>query len=169
MKPAYLHASATFSEDRVYRYSLVRRLGMGERTVTFVGLNPSTATEDTDDPTIRRIVEFARRWGFDWLLMGNLYAYRSTDPNVLKRLDELESVGPMNQDVLHWMTRKAELVVAAWGANRLNPYAITLASRILALPHTRCLGLNKDGTPKHPLYLKASTQPRPISKYWGKS
>lgn len=147
----YLDMGAEISECGLYRYWLSRRLSMGERTVLFVGLNPSTADASQDDPTIRRCAGFARMWGFDWLLMGNLYAFRSTDPKGL--LTAQDPVGPANQEALQWMAQRAELVVAAWGSNRLNDYASTLARRILALPHARCLGVNKDRTPKHPLYL----------------
>ena len=155
MKTRYLEASADISEDGLYRYWLSRRLSMGERMVLFVGLNPSTADAQQDDPTIRRCVGFARDWGFDWLLMGNLCAYRSTNPKVLLTIDD--PVGPLNQDALKWMMQKAELVVAAWGKHRVNCYAHTLVGWILSLPHTRCLGQNGDGSPRHPLYLPKTT------------
>ena len=152
---SYLDASAEISDDGLYRYWLSRRLGMGERAVLFVGLNPSTADAKQDDQTIRRCVGYARDWGFDWLFMGNVYAFRSTDPKGLLTADE--PVGPMNQDALKWMTRKAEIVVAAWGNNPLNSDARTLARWVLSLPHTRCLGENKNGSPKHPLFLRSDT------------
>jgi hypothetical protein len=129
---------------------------MGERTVLFVGLNPSTADQTQDDPTIRRCAGFARKWGYDWLLMGNLNAFRSTDPRKLPT-DPLDAVGPENQEALDWMIHRADLIVAAWGKNRLNSYAATLAERICRLERTRCLGRNSDGTPKHPLYLSANS------------
>ena len=159
----YLDASADISDDGLYRYALYRRLSMGERTVLFVGLNPSTADATKDDPTIRRCVGFARAWGFDWLLMGNLYAYRSTDPKVLPTV--ADPVGPFNHDRLKWMTHRAELVVAAWGKGQtacLNFNGDDVARWILSLPQTRCLGRNQDGTPKHPLYLPAATALRDV-------
>lgn len=124
--------------------------------VLFVGLNPSTANATQDDPTIRRCVGFARAWGFDWLYMGNLNAWRSTDPKGLP-VDPIAAVGVRNQEALTWLAQHAELVVAAWGQNKLNRYASVLGRRILALPHARCLGRNADGTPKHPLYLPAAS------------
>ncbi len=152
----YLTMDAELSDDWRYRYWLSRRLSMGERAVLFVGLNPSTADAHQDDPTIRRAVGFARQWGFDWLYMGNLNAWRATNPKLLPK-DDLTAVGPFNQDTLHWLTHKAELVVAAWGQTKLNNYAATLGRRILALPHTRCFGFNKNGSPMHPLYLPKTT------------
>jgi hypothetical protein len=156
MSEPYLETGANISDDGDYRYWLSRRLSMGERTVLFVGLNPSTADASQDDPTIRRCVGFARQWGFDWLYMGNVCAYRATNPKALLTVDD--PVGPENQDALKWMAQRADLIVAAWGRNRLNCYASTLAGWILSLPQTRCLGRNADGTPKHPLYLKSDTQ-----------
>ena len=153
----YLDAAADISEDGLYRYWLSRRLSMGERTVLFVGLNPSTADATVDDPTIRRCVGFARAWGFDWLFMGNLNAWRATNPKRLPK-DLLAAVGPRNQEALTWLSQKAELVVCAWGQNKLNDYAAMLGRLMLALPHARCLGQNDNGTPKHPLYLPATTE-----------
>ena len=150
-----MNAAADISPDGVYRYSLSRRLSSGERAVLFVGLNPSTADAMTDDPTIRRCAGFARSWGFDWLLMGNVHALRSTDPKGLLLADD--PVGPKNEQALKRLTRRAALVVAAWGRNPLHSSAGWLAAWILSLEHTRCLGENRDGSPKHPLYLRRET------------
>lgn len=149
-RPRYLGTSADVSDCGRYRYWLSRRLAIGERAVLFVGLNPSTADADQDDPTIRRCVRFALSWGFDCLYVGNLMAWRSTDPRSLPP-DPLLAVGPRNQETLTRLTEQAEVVVCAWGGNRLNEHAATLARHLLALPHARCLGRNSDGTPKHPL------------------
>ena len=80
--------------------------------------------------------------------MGNLHALRSTDPKGLRLVKD--PVGPKNEQALRRMTRRAELVVAAWGGNRLHVSAGRLAAWILSLEHTRCLGENRDGSPKHP-------------------
>lgn len=157
----YLESSAEISECGQYRYWLSRRLGMGERAVLFVGLNPSTADSSADDPTIRRCVGFARQWGFDWLYMGNLYAYRSTDPRTLSQVvDPVGLIG--NEQALKWLVRKSELIVAAWGSAKLTNRADELARWILRLEHTRCLGRNKDASPKHPLYLRKDSVLQPV-------
>jgi hypothetical protein len=156
-KPPYLDMGAELSDDGVYRYWLSRRLSMGERAVAFVGLNPSTADATKDDPTIRKCAGFARRWGFDWLYMVNLHAFRSTDPKALRPLDDLTSVGPANQEWLRTMTQKSELVIAAWGQNKLGRYARQLASMVLQMPHCRALKLTQDGNPWHPLYVPYET------------
>lgn len=154
----YLDSTAAYSSCRRYRYSLTRRVSMGERAVLFVGLNPSTATAVKDDPTIRRCVGYTRDWGFDLYLMGNIMAFRSTDPKGLP-VDSMAAVGPGNREALIALAARAELIVCAWGANRLGPAATEIAAMIMAFPHARCLGANKDGTPKHPLYLKRSLVP----------
>lgn len=153
----YLAQAAEVSEDGRYRYWLSRQLSAGSRFVTFIGLNPSTADAMKDDPTIRKCVGFARLWGFDWLFMGNLNAFRSTDPKGLPKVG-VDAVGPKNYEMVNWLCAKSEIVVAAWGQNRLSPYATELGERIKHLPHALHLGLNQDGTPKHPLYLPYATQ-----------
>ncbi len=114
-------AYAYLSEDRRYRYSLTRLiadpqygcLGEDERggTVTFVGLNPSTADETTDDPTIRRCIRFAREWGFDRLKMVNLFAYRATDPRDLWAADA--PIGPENDCTISKVFGGSDKIVAA--------------------------------------------------------
>jgi hypothetical protein len=154
----HLEAAADISDDGLYRYWLSRRLSTGERAVVFVGLNPSTADAADDDPTVRRCMGFARRWGFDWLWMGNLNAWRSTDPRDLPK-DSLTAVGPRNEAALRWLAPKGEILIAAWGQNKLNSRAAALARQIGELPHVRCLGQNRNGTPKHPLRLPAAREP----------
>ena len=87
--------------------------------------------------------------------MGNVYALRSTDPKGLMLVED--PVGPKNEQALKGLTRRAELVVAAWGGHRLRGSAERVAAWILSLEHTRCLGENRNGSPKHPLYLRRET------------
>ena len=144
------------SEDRVYRYILWRTNPPDDYYAMFIGLNPSTADETADDPTIRRCVGFTKAWGLDSLCMVNLFAYRSTDPNALKTAGEI--VGPENDKWLWEAAQGAAVIVAAWGKPG------KLAGRDSAVRHLlkdfsiKCLGKNGDGSPKHPLYLKASTE-----------
>lgn len=81
----------------------------------FVGLNPSTADELLDDPTIRRCVAFARSWGYGALCMTNLFAFRATDPDVMKSADD--PVGPENDQHLQDLANGASVVIAAWGVH----------------------------------------------------
>jgi len=157
----YLHAAADISQDGKYRFSLTRQLQHGTRVVLFIGLNPSTAGALTDDPTVRRCVGFARRWNFDCVLLGNLHALRSTDPKQL--VLSPDPSGPSNEASLRDLAGRAELVVAAWGSHWRHPKAEQLARWIVSLPHTKCLGQNRDGCPKHPLYLAGRTRLRKLS------
>jgi hypothetical protein len=150
---------ARFSECRTWRYSLTRGLEGGDGTVVaFVGLNPSTADEAHDDPTVRRCIGFAREWGFARVEVVNVYAFRARDPRELWRADD--PVGPDNDRILAQVLDRAELVIAAWGmhapAERLDELAPVLDRRPL-----HALGVTKNGAPRHPLYLRADVRPSP--------
>jgi hypothetical protein len=82
-KAVSMERSATISPCRMFRYALWRRWGSGPYAM-FIGLNPSTADEQNDDPTIRRCIGFAQSWGYDALCMANLFAYRATKPTDMK-------------------------------------------------------------------------------------
>jgi hypothetical protein len=151
----YCDAAADISLDGLYRYKLMRQLSPGARTVLFVGLNPSTATALEDDPTVRHEVMFARRWGFNRYLKGNLYGYRSPYPTALEQADD--PVGPANRRALEKMAQEADIVVAAWGTSRLSERAREIANWITSLEKTHCLGFTKQGSPKHPLCLGRDT------------
>ena len=126
-------------------------------------LNPSTADAFALDPTNRRCVGFAQRWGFGALVTTNVFAWRSTDPRGLRDADD--PVGVDNDDVLVRAARRADLVVAAWGVHA------TLAGRgetvrgLLAEAGVdlHVLRLTKDGHPGHPLYVSSATSAVP----WG--
>jgi hypothetical protein len=154
-----------------YRYVLWRRWDQTKRALVVIGLNPSTATHEVDDPTIRRCMGFARSWGFGGLVMINLFAFRATDPAKLRGVapepsGRHGSVGLRNDAHLRWWTREANgagLVLAAWGTHgaflqRGSSVARMLASKGVAL---HCLAVTKDGHPIHPLYQPASAQPVP--------
>jgi len=147
---------ATLSGDRVYRYALTRQWGDGER-VAFIGLNPSTADATTDDPTIRRCIGFARDWGYDGLVMLNLFAFRATDPAVM--MAAADPVGPENDATIMEYVDSTAVIVAAWGAH--GDYRKRGASVRAMIPDLRCLKLTKNGHPGHPLYLPKTLLPQP--------
>jgi len=95
----FFKASAEFSEDRVYRYSLLRQWG-GEKpmTINFIMLNPSTADEHANDPTVERCQRRTADWGYEKLIVTNLFALRSTDPSSL--VAAADPVGPKNDEFL---------------------------------------------------------------------
>jgi len=123
----------------------------------FIGLNPSTADETTDDPTIRRCVGFARAWGYDALCMVNLFAYRATNPADMEK--DVEPIGTYNDYTLKKLASGAGIVIAAWGAHGTH---LGRDAQVRALlPTLHYLRLTKDGHPGHPLYLPSNLRPIP--------
>jgi hypothetical protein len=111
-----LKSGATFSPCRRWRYSLVRQLEIAPiRRCLFVMLNPSTADEVALDPTVRRCAGFAKAWGYPWLDVANLFAWRSTEPRALLSVDD--PVGDENDAAIHALAREASLIVCAWGSH----------------------------------------------------
>lgn len=148
---------ATLSPCRTYRYDLWRTWIGGDGYAMFVGLNPSTADETTDDPTIRRCIAFAQAWGYAGLCMTNLFAFRATQPKDMMRASD--PVGPQNDAVLRECARRAGVVVAAWGA--LGGYKNRAGAVQTMLPELHVLRLTTKGHPWHPLYLPGSLRPQP--------
>ncbi len=146
---------ATFSTCRKYRFTLTRIWGDAPYCM-FIGLNPSTADETLDDPTIRRCIRFARDWGYGGLVMCNVFGYRSTCPKGLLRVGD--PIGTCNDLEVFSAAKDCAMIVAAWGANDLAQIpAPKLASFLNRDLH--CLGKTKGGFPRHPLYVKADTTP----------
>lgn len=155
-----IRGDALFDPTGAYRYRLVRAWGPGGR-VAFVMLDPNTADAVRDDPTIRRCVGFARRWGFGSLEVVNLFAFCAPDPRTLTRADD--PVGPENDRHITGALRRADLVVCAWGATPLARARAVEVVPLFAGRRARCLGLTKRGAPRHPLYLRADTALRAFS------
>lgn len=160
-----LDSGAIFSPDRTYRYLLWRRWDPTKRICAFIGLNPSTADETDNDPTVRRCIRFARDWGYGTLWMLNAYAFRATDPKVMKRQFSA-AVGPQNDQYILQARYRCGLVIAAWGVHcdelRERSVMATFVTGNADNPFGQLchLGLTKDGHPKHPLYLRADTEPQ---------
>jgi len=151
--------SALFSADRRYRNMLRIVWDESKPLIAFVGVNPSTADEFGDDPTIVRCKEFARLWGYGGILMLNLFAFMATDP--LQMLTADDPVGPISDVGLELRLLDPNVVVVCWGRHgRHRDRGAEVAKQIAKyFSGTRlmCLGTNGDGSPKHPLYLAAST------------
>lgn len=155
-----MKVSAKLSADRRFRYDLWRPTGnSGHEFALFIGLNPSTADETQDDPTVRRCVGYARAWGYAGLCLVNLFAFRATEPEVLKA--QPDPVGPENDGYLLRHARRAGVVVAAWGVHGAHRGRDRHVRSLIPCLHY--LKLTKDGHPAHPLYLKGSLTPQP----WG--
>lgn len=164
---------ASFTKDGHHRLRLERKLEGDAKPLGFVCLNPSTATHEIDDPTIRREVGFAAREGCGGIIAGNLSPFRATDPDVLYRLvgklatmkDLLLAFPPGHTELLIEAMRPCEKVIAAWGnfagAARGARTVMAYRARELAIAFEEagiplwCLGYTADGWPRHPLYLPA--------------
>ena len=145
---------AIFSSDGQHRYLLWRTIGESKSSVLFIGLNPSTADENNNDPTIRRCIGFAREWGYSKLFVANLFAFRATKPANMK--NAIDPIGPENDYWLAKASQGADMSVAAWGNHGLWNGRSNAVLQMLADP--RCLGRTKQGAPLHPLYVAAGEQ-----------
>lgn len=162
---------AILSADGDYRYRLWRTLVHPDQTtldgdsaadggtVAFILLNPSTADADTNDPTLRRCIDYADRWDYARLEVGNLFAYRATDPDDLYEADD--PVGPENDDHLEAIGTEADRIVVGWGhygggfPHRVEAVVELLDVELLALDTTDC------GQPRHPLFVDGDVEPEP--------
>ena len=148
-------SGAVFSDCRKFRYALWRMWDGDKPLVMIIGLNPSTADEKVNDPTITRCISFARSWGYGGVCVMNLFGFRTTSPNELKSYHD--PVGKENDLWVREMAKKVALKVAAWGnhgkfLNRSDEFLLTL-------DQLHYIQLNKTGEPAHPLYLKAGLKP----------
>ena len=168
--PPRVERSAEVSDCGRYRWWLRRSWSIfdsqgqhvqGKGVCCFVMLNPSTADDKQDDPTIRRCIGFARSWGYNALSVRNLFPWRATDPRELRKGDAVTGGLCGDNELLSACT--ADLVVAAWGAG--VPYgrdlqALAMFEQYFPGVSIYCLGKTKAGKPRHPLYVKAETQPQ---------
>ena len=153
-----IEAGAEFSPDGLHRYRLWRRWGDG-RLLYVIGLNPSTADAQHNDPTVRRCIGFAERWGFDGLMMLNLFAFRATDPIQMRKA--CDAIGPRNINTLSEQCQTALAlgsgILCAWGSH--GSY-LGMGERVrngfeLGGVPAACFGLTKNGQPLHPLYIRS--------------
>ena len=123
-------------------------------------LNPSTANATRNDPTIRRCIGFARAWGYERLVVTNLFGLRATLPAALR--SAVDPIGPENDRHLRRAAVQADRIVCAWGVHgalgNRGAEVLTLLKGF-RLEH---LGLTRGGHPRHPLYLPAACQPQPL-------
>ncbi|MBD3880576.1 DUF1643 domain-containing protein [Phormidium tenue FACHB-886] len=159
---AELAQGAVFDATGAYRYRLWRQWSFTAPRIVFIMLNPSTADASTNDPTIRRCIGFAQAWGYGGLEVVNLFALKATQPTLLK-----EAIDPIGADCdrhLLEAIKAADRTVLAWG-NWGNLHGRDRAVLTLLAQRTElhCLGLTQAGQPRHPLYLKASTEPTVFS------
>ena len=127
-----------------------------KKPVLFIGLNPSTADENNDDPTIRKCMYYAYQWGFGGLIMVNLFAFRATLPNDLKK--SKFPVGKNNNQFIINAIQESEMTIVAWGNDGQLFGRDKEVVRLISNP--MCLNINKTGQPSHPLYQKNDATPK---------
>lgn len=151
---------ATISECGFYRYELWRFWDELKPKLLFIMLNPSTADSELDDPTIRRCIGFAKKWGYGGFYVGNLFAFRSKKPTDL--LNEENPYGDFNNYYLSEMANKCSVAVCAWGNFPvLKKMGISPTLDNIHIPK-KYIDLSINGTPKHPLYLKKELELKPL-------
>lgn len=166
MLPLLETRQCLFSTDRLYRYQLHIQWSHLPSLVV-IGLNPSTADETQNDPTVRRCIGYARDMNRGGLLMLNMAAFRSTDPRGLLPL--ADPIGPDNtpHNLLRWALAASPDIpaIAAWGTNAGRTTALQAQAQAIkeAFPQLDCLRTSAAGYPVHPLYLPKSLRPVPYS------
>jgi hypothetical protein len=150
---------AIYSECQNYRYALTRVWQGAAAKVLFVMLNPSTATEIQNDPTVERCERRARSLGFGGFRVCNIFAWRATDPRNMRA--QSDPVGPGNDAAILEACDWADDIICAWGTHgehMARGPAVEKLLRETGLP-LKHLGLSKAGHPKHPLYIGYAVQP----------
>lgn len=155
---------AVFSRCGLYRYLLWRMHHPRGRLLGVGMLNPSTADEYRDDPTIARCHRLARQPGYPGLLIWNLFALRATDPAMLRKVDD--PVGPQNDAAIDLALSLCARTVLAWGNHgKLAERSTEVMNRCQASGTTlAAFGLTGQGEPRHPLYLAANVRPRALRR-----
>lgn len=151
--------------NKCFRYALWRIWDRNLDNLLFIGLNPSTASEHQDDPTIRRLISFAKGWGFGGLFAGNLFSVVSPDPTVLFFNASVELPGGSNDQAIKRMRELSTLALVGWG-NWGEKVGLRPAE-VLALigEPVYCLKTTKAGEPIHPLYQPAASK---LARYYRK-
>lgn len=171
-----LDSGAVLSPDKAHRYSLWRTWDYSKPRIMFIGLNPSRADAIKSDPTITRCINFADGWGYGSLYFANLFSFRTPYVYVQAVMPDIEeqwepllpnlekAVGPDCDGHLMDMMEKSDKVVCCWGSWAfIDERSFFVQCMLLDMPF--CLGKNKDGSPKHPLYLKSTTPLEPFVQF----
>lgn len=155
-----LKSGATFSPDKKYRYKLWRIWDSTKPKCSFIMLNPSTADAIVLDPTVRRCLDFARLWGYGSLIVGNIFALRSTDPKELYKSED--PIGTGNDEALLDIVKNSDIAITAWGTHGAftkrgaKVLSMLLPDHVEKMAH---LGFTNNGEPIHPLYQPKSEVP----------
>ena len=141
---------AEFSIDKKERYSLKREWDKSKNKILYIMLNPSFADDKDDDPTIRRLINFTKKFNSGGFLVGNIFTTITPNP---KELDKSKGMSDKNFEELIKLINKVDQIVYALGSSIEEPQ---LLKKLVLNP--KCFGKNLNGTPKHPLYLPSQTK-----------
>ena len=141
---------AEFSIDKKERYSLKREWDKSKNKILYIMLNPSLADDKNDDPTIRRLISFTKKYNYGGFLVGNIFTTITPNP---KEIDKSKGISDKNFEKLLKLINKVDQIVYAWGDNIEEPQ---LLKELVLNP--KCFGKNLNGSPKHPLYLASETK-----------
>lgn len=155
MSENIIDTGAVFSDCRNYRYCLWRSWDNTKKKIMFIGLNPSTADEIKNDPTVTRCINYSKMWGYGEMFMMNIFSYRTTYPSVLMNQND-----PIGKDTDLWIKKiykKTDICIGAWGNH--GQFLDRSKDIFSILPKIYCLKINGSGEPAHPLYLKKTIKP----------
>ena len=141
---------AEFSIDKKERYSLNREWDESKNKILYIMLNPSLADDKNDDPTIRRLINFTKKFNYGGFLVGNIFTKITPNP---KEIDKSKGMSDKNFEKLLNLINKVDQIVYAWGNSIEEP---KILKELISNP--KCFGKNLNGTPKHPLYLPSSSK-----------
>ncbi|SDD94351.1 hypothetical protein SAMN05216337_1017110 [Bradyrhizobium brasilense] len=162
--------SAIFSADRIYRYRLDREIQSDGIVAAVIMVNGSEADETSNDHTVRKLIGFGTRLGWSRIIIGNKFAFVSTDINGLR--NAADPIGPDNDRHLEEILAAADVVLVGWGTVKKLPEALRkrwIDVVRLADRHGHellCLDTTDDGHPKHPLMIGYDAVPRPWVAPW---
>ena len=142
--------SAKISNDRQERFSLSRIWDLNKPKILFIMLNPSYADDEFDDPTIRRLIFFSKKFKYGGFYVANLFTQITPYP---KFLNIESSIQKNNLKVIKDLVLKSKTIVYAWG-NLVNEPREFLS----IVNNPLCFKKNLNGTPRHPLYLPTSSE-----------
>lgn len=156
--------SAFFSKDRCHRYTLTIQWHRYKDSINFLMLNPSTADETANDPTVERCERRARMWGYGQVIITNLFSFRATDPALMLAAPD-KTGGSRNDQAILAAAKGSSVVLCAWGRHGSVSHRSTqvvhmlvkagLEDRLLCLKQTT-------GEPWHPLYLPYTAMPKSL-------
>lgn len=153
-KRIWVDAGAVFSDCKKYRYVLWRTWDESKPSIMFIGLNPSTANAKEEDATVRKVIGFAERYGYGKVYMMNCFPFVSTDPKLLK---DTANIG-LNDEWLHQISLRCNEIVFAWGNFKIVRDMRRDQAVSQLFPKAKALVINKNGSPKHPLYVPYSAK-----------